>query len=203
MPRVTHVKAARKDNPVCKKGQSYYWWKFPYGRRLYSLTYPRASQLTQSAYFGTAYDLIDEASSFQPMPGEEGVIEDFAADLSDQITQLADECQESLDNMPESLTYAPTGELLQERIDACQAAADEVSAIEEPQEWQVTRDAQEEHLEWENNEPVAKDFKLNADGDDVEYQDAKSDWEADEPEVEEFEEFDNSEIVSAIENIII
>ncbi len=52
MPRVTHVKKARKDNPVCKAGESYYWWKFRYGGKRYSLTRPRPSQLTQSAYFG-------------------------------------------------------------------------------------------------------------------------------------------------------
>ena len=41
--------------------------------------------------------------------------------------------EDSLDNMPESLQYAPTGELLQERIDACDNAMNEVdSACQEP-----------------------------------------------------------------------
>ena len=38
MPRVHHVKSARKDNPVAKKGESYYWWKFRYGGKRYSKT---------------------------------------------------------------------------------------------------------------------------------------------------------------------
>lgn len=33
MPHVTFVKKARKDNPVAKKGESYYWWAFMVGGR--------------------------------------------------------------------------------------------------------------------------------------------------------------------------
>lgn len=129
MPRVTHVKAARKDNPVCKKGESYYWWKFRYGGKRYSLTRPRPSQLTQSSYFSQLRGLVEQ-------------IEDTAIADNDDFTSLRDEvaselqtigseAQESLDNMPESLQYSPTGELLQERVDACENASSEVESVEE------------------------------------------------------------------------
>ena len=45
MAKVHFVKKARKDNMVCKKGESYHWWQ-PYGRSVqYSKNYPKGSQL--------------------------------------------------------------------------------------------------------------------------------------------------------------
>jgi hypothetical protein len=51
--------------------------------------------------------------------------------VRDELENIGQECQESLDNMPESLQYAPTGELLQERIDVCDIAASDIECIEE------------------------------------------------------------------------
>jgi hypothetical protein len=120
MPRVNYVKKARKDNPVAKKGESYYWWKFRYGGKRYSKERPKQSQLTQSPYYAALYDLQDEISEYDCAAYED--FECFVEDIKSQLSELADECQSSLDNMPESLQYAPTGELLQERIDACENA---------------------------------------------------------------------------------
>jgi len=140
MPRVTHVKAARQDNPVCKKGESYYWWKFRYGGKHYSLTYPRPAQLTQSAYKGNLYNICDTQGNFSiDTSAYEGDFEDRLEQMkADAISQLEeiqssiqearDECQESLDNMPEQLQYAPTGELLQERIDALENVDNEIDS---------------------------------------------------------------------------
>ena len=187
MPRVTYVKAARKDNPICKKGESYYWWKFRHGGKHMSLAYPKPSQLTQSAYLGSVYDLIEQVNNFEPELGEEGAIETFGEEITEGIIEIREQCQESLDNMPESLQYSPTGELLQER---------------------EVRDAQEEHdtwssewNEWEGIEPQASQF----DSDD-QYEAAVNNWEneePEEPEVEEFEEFENVDMVAAVEGMLI
>jgi hypothetical protein len=129
MPRVHHVKKARKDNPVCKKGESYYWWKFRYGGKRYSLTRPRPSQLTQSAYFGGLRALCEQIEDTEVNDND-----DFTSlrdDVASELNVLGNEAQESLDNMPEQLQYAPTGELLQERIDACENASSEVESIDE------------------------------------------------------------------------
>jgi len=145
MPRVTHVKSARKDNPVCKAGEPYYWWKFRYGGKHYSLTYPKQSQLTQSAYLGNIYDLSDQLGGINISGNEyEGdevglKLEEAKSDAKMQLEEVqgsiqeaGEECQESLDNMPEQLQYAPTGELLQERIDACECVDQEIdSAVNE------------------------------------------------------------------------
>lgn len=129
MPRVTHVKSARKDNPVCKKGESYYWWKFRYGGKRFSLTRPRPSQLTQSAYFGGIRSLQEQIEDTEVNDND-----DFTSlrdEVASELNVLGNESQESLDNMPEQLQYAPTGELLQERIDACENASSEVESVDE------------------------------------------------------------------------
>jgi hypothetical protein len=145
MARATHVKAARRrysedetgiDGGI-KKGQSYYWWKFKRGGKRFSLTPPRASQLTQSAFYGTLADLQDRINALEP---NESLVDEVPS-LSEALQELGEECQSSLDNMPEGLQQGPTGELLQERIDACQGAADELDGIDleapEPEEFET------------------------------------------------------------------
>lgn len=140
MPRVVFVKSARKDNPVAKKGESYYWWKFRYGGKRYSKTPPKQSQLTQSPYFAALYDLQDEVEDTEITCFDD--LEQLSDSIREQIAELRDQAQESLDNMPEQLQYAPTGELLQERIDACDGAESEIDMVEE----------------FDEPEPVAEDF---------------------------------------------
>jgi len=137
MPRVNYVKRARKDNPVCKKGESYYWWQFAFSSKSYSLKRPRASQLTRSAYYSTLYALTEQ-------------IEDSTVDSVDSITclrddalsaleELRDETEEKLQNMSEhGLENTPTGEMIQERVDALESAISEIENldvdIDEPDE---------------------------------------------------------------------
>jgi|TARA_Y100000296_G_scaffold78601_1_gene101569 hypothetical protein len=145
MPRVTFVKSARKENPVAKVGEPYYWWKFRYGGKRYSLTAPRRSQLTQSAHYGAIYDIEDEIGNFSPdreLEEQTKECADLALDtakesaqelidgLKDQLAELGETAQESLDNMPEALQEAPTGELLQSRIDGCENAVNELDCID-------------------------------------------------------------------------
>jgi len=195
MPRVTHVKAARKDNRVCKKGESYYWWKFRFGGKHYSTTYPKPQLLTQSAYLISIYDLLDMVNNYAIETGEEGEVETLIDEVRDGITEIRDQCQESLDNMPESLQYAPTGELLQERIDAADSAESDIDYIEEPDQWQEVREAQDEHDQWVADEPASNSKKD---------EDLHASWEENEPdEVEDFEDFDTSPITEAIDNMLI
>jgi hypothetical protein len=46
-----------------------------------------------------------------------------------ELRDLAEECQDNLDNMPEGLQQGDTGMMLQERIEACNNAADELEGI--------------------------------------------------------------------------
>jgi hypothetical protein len=178
MPRVTFVKKARKDNPVCARGESYYWWKFRYGGKRYSLRRPRPSQLTQSAFYGamrSLTEMIDDSD-------ELGSAEDFTElrdTVRDELETIQSDCQESLDNMPEQLQYAPTGELLQERIDAIDSAMSDVEGVEP--------DDMEDGPE---DKPELSDFQADAGDDDDEtvvekFNDALEEWNI---EVEDFEE---------------
>lgn len=122
MPRVTHVKKARKPIPSIgvEVGDSYYWWQFAFSPRSVSKTPPRPSQLTRSEFLGALYDMQDELGNLEL--SEAG---DFAA----RVRELGEEQAEKIQNMPESLQYAPSGELLQERADAMEQWADELESI--------------------------------------------------------------------------
>jgi len=75
-----------------------------------SKTYPRRSQLTQSPFLSELWDIEDGIPS-EMTPDE---IESLAGELE----SLQEQCQDSLDNMPEALQDSSwSGELLTERID--------------------------------------------------------------------------------------
>lgn len=210
MPRVYHVKKARKDNPVCKAGESYYWWKFRYGGKRYSLTRPRPSQLTQSPYYSTIRSILEMIEDASPADPDEVI--SLRDEVRDQITELRDETQGSLDNMPDSLQYSPTGELLQERVLALDNAEGELDNIdefdeEEPQESDFTPMAEtcdncEGRGYEDEEEPEEICLNCNGEGevepdDDSEYQDALSSWESDRTE---YIENAVSEMTEAVSN---
>jgi hypothetical protein len=203
MPRVTFVKAARKDNPVCKQGESYYWWKFRFGGKRYSLTRPKPSQLTQSEYFGTLYGLCEYIGDYHVEPGQEDAVVDLRDDVTSQLEELRDEQEEKRSNMPEGLQDSPTGELLQERYEALDSAIGEIEQIEDPEQWDTVRELQDERDSWIDAEPVREDFDQSDDGT-KEYDAAREEWADDEPEeVDDFEEFDASEMTDAIDQAIV
>ena len=210
MPRVTHVKAARKDNQVCKKGEYYYWWKFRYGGKRYSLKRPRPSQLTQSAYYGTvraAIEQIEDAGT----PEDNDALTSLRDEIKSEIENLGEECQSSLDNMPDQLQYAPTGELLQERIDACEEAVSELENVEEfdedePEEGDFTP-ISEECESCEGSGFTGEDDEIGCDDcngegeiesdDDSEFQDAHQSWASD---MSEHMETAFGELIEAVSN---
>ena len=128
MPKVNYVKAAAKDHGHIKKGQPYYWWKFRYGGKHTSLTRPRASQLTQSEFIGAVLSLQERVEDSSP-----STVEDFESERDDIISELEnlrDETQEKFDNVPESLQYGPTGELLQARIDSVDSVISDLQSVD-------------------------------------------------------------------------
>ena len=137
MPRVYHVKKARKKNPVVDVGESYFWWKHAFGPKQFSKTRPKASQVTGSAFLSTFYGLQEEL--------EAGYFSDFESleaqrdELVTQLQDLHDECESSLENMPEHLQdTSESGVLLTERIDELDSAIGTLEGIdvpEEPSDW--------------------------------------------------------------------
>lgn len=128
MPKVHHVLKARKAVPSAgiNVGDSYYWWKFRYGGKRYSKTPPKQSQLTQSEFLAQVYDIEDEIAGLTADDSMQAAIEDIAQRLRD----LAEECEQKRENMPEQLQESDTGTLLQERADACNETADSLDALD-------------------------------------------------------------------------
>ena len=56
--------------------------------------------------------------------------EDTAQSIADELSNILDETQDSLDNMPEGLQEGDTGQLLQERIDALDDVISELESID-------------------------------------------------------------------------
>lgn len=126
MARAHFVKKARKDHPGgIKKGDSYWWWKFRGWKKQCSHTRPKQSQLTRSPFLSAYYAILERLEE----AGDLG--EDGAADIVGELEQLAEECEASLDNMPEHLQETSwSGELLQERIDNLNDWIGEIQGID-------------------------------------------------------------------------
>jgi len=119
MPRVNYVKKARKPDKEygIKKGQSYYWWKFPYGAKIKSKTKPRRQQLTRSGYQIALYDIEDIKNNMMPAHGADYIRDDLE-NIKQMVSDLQDECKKSLENMPEQLQKtSAAGCVLTERIE--------------------------------------------------------------------------------------
>lgn len=145
MPKVHHVKKSRKDNPIAKKGESYYWWKFRYGGKRYSKTYPKRQQLTQSGFKISLYDIEDDLSKSLSVAESKDDLQNAIDGILPEIENLKDECEESLNNMPEHLQQdSSSGELLQERIDNLEEWSSELENFDTENEDQEFEDMREE-----------------------------------------------------------
>ena len=148
MAKVNYVKKARKDNPAVKAGEPYFWWQFAYGPKRYSVKRPRPSQLTQSPYLSGVRSLVERVNDFEPHDADKDGFEELRDEIVAELVELRDQCQDSLDNMPESLQESPTGELLQERIDACDNALNSIECIDldelDPENHQDDEDDEDE-----------------------------------------------------------
>jgi hypothetical protein len=132
MAHAIFVKKARKDYPKegIKKGDSYWHWAFAFGPKCKSKTQPTRSQLTRSAFLGTLWGIEDGLGDrFKGIVSSED-IQSGIDDLISEIEELKDETEGSLDNMPEQLKDADSGQLLQERIDGLESWISELDSID-------------------------------------------------------------------------
>jgi hypothetical protein len=130
MAKVHIVKRARKDIPGTniKKGNLYYWWKFPYGSKQISELPPRPSQLTQSEFMSTLLSCMESIEDLDVNDWDE--VQSTRESVVTELCQLRDDTDDKLNNMPESLQQGPTGELLQNRIDEVGTLVDELEAMD-------------------------------------------------------------------------
>lgn len=98
----------------------------------YSKERPRQSQLENSPFL-SGIRAQEEALGDIELDGTERDASDIQGQVEDiisEIRNLGEECQSSLDNMPEGLQQGSTGELLQERVDECENMASELEGID-------------------------------------------------------------------------
>lgn len=194
MPRVHYVKSARKDNPAVKKGQPYFWWKFRYGGKKYSVTRPRHSQLCQgknSAFYAALEGIEDGCAQAKCAEDLEAVRDEGVQNLE----QVRDEYQEGFDNLPENFQYGSAGEQIQEAIDAIEELINELECWE-PEEF--------EEEEFDQDEPIREDYDDGEEGD-SDWQFEFECWEQDqqdhEGQQEEERQVHFEEQVSALEEL--
>jgi len=149
MARVHFVKKARKDNPVCKAGESYYWWKNRHGPKHFSKTQPRQSQTIASPKLSaiTAAGeriMMDSATSWDSgdvsAEAKSAVVESMEKTIenirqsAEEILEVGEEYRESAQNIEDGFgnrTYQC--DELDERGDNCESAADALGcAADEP-----------------------------------------------------------------------
>lgn len=163
--QVHFVKSARKDNAVVKAGESYYWWQHAFQRKQLSKEKPTRAQIQNSSFLANLYDLEDSKPTIDfnyddPKESFEALATEIESFI-ESIQELKDECEESLQNMPEHLQEtSPAGITLQERIDALD---DFISTLE-------TIDASFE----ENEEQTKEDIEAAFDAIQEEFHDACS-----------------------------
>lgn len=142
MPRVHHVMKARKAQPHAgiEAGDEYYWWKFRYGGKRVSKTYPRRSALTQSQYYAAQYDAEDYAQeALCDLAGEirSGALDDEMTSLeeriSDAVAPIVQAGEENADTLEENADNVESGfghetyqsEAMKERAEEYRAWASE------------------------------------------------------------------------------
>jgi len=121
-----------KDTIFINKGETYYAWSL-FGDKSprISKTPPTRQQLTRSDFKISLYNLEDRLSGLNA--GNYSDNDEFKSEIEsiiEDIRSLADEQEEKLGNMPESLQYAPTGEILQNRADELNNWAEYIEGVD-------------------------------------------------------------------------
>ncbi len=97
------------------------------GPKHYSATKPRRSQLTQSEYYGTLYDIQDNADSANPDFDD---IQSEIDSIVGELESLRDETQEKFDNMPDGLQQGDSGQLLESRVSSIDDAISTLESVD-------------------------------------------------------------------------
>jgi len=124
LPKIYHVKKAKSDNPVVKKGESYYWWKH-YGRPIeFSKHKPSRSRTALSPFFSEVYDIEDNELCTIEHPEE-------LKEAINRIKNLKEKTQDIFNNMPKIVLDLGVGDLLESRINSIEKWKNEIESIKE------------------------------------------------------------------------
>lgn len=155
MARAHFVKKARKDNPVVKRGESYYWWKFKRGPKMFSTKPPRPSQLTQSdkisRVLAAGESVGDAVSSARDDMGGEDATSNLDAVISaleeaaSEMGEVAEEYRESAESIREHFSESETADQCDEKADHLEEVQGEIESAQSTVE--EAKGEAERHLE--------------------------------------------------------
>lgn len=152
LAKVTYVRAARKDNSVAKKGESYYHWKSGFrGTTRYSKTMPRPSQRESNEDTADVYAVQEEIEDFKLEDGmnAQELIE-YRDTWVSTLNEIADRVEEKYNNLPEGLQQSDTGSQLEEKAERIREYADQLENVDDPtdadEEYEDTREAWLENI---------------------------------------------------------
>jgi hypothetical protein len=123
--------ADENDTIFVKKGETYYSWGMMVGGRgiqRKSKTPPTRSQLTNSEFLGRIYDLEDNVDWSNVECPED--LQSRRDELVSELQALGEEQSDKLSNMPDGLQQSQTGELLEQRAEACENIASEFENVD-------------------------------------------------------------------------
>jgi len=179
MPKVTFVKKARKDNPVAKAGESYYWWSFRFGGKHYSKTPPRPSQLTQSdklCRLYSAQENIEDACEQAREDHDLDALRDAIDTAADEIREVGEEYQESCDNIRDNFEESPTADDCEEKAERCNDIADNLESVDLDVGERPERSAEEFQPDIEDGMTEDEIAEAKQDAEDA-YEHAVEEWE--------------------------
>lgn len=140
------------DEIFCKKGDTYFSWGMMVGGRgiqRKSLTYPKRSQLTNSEFLSAVYDLEDGINWGGAESPED--LQQMRDDLAQEVRDLGEQQQEKFDNMPDGLQQGDTGQLLEQRAQACEQYADDLENVDldydEPDDQEIEDEIEDAELD--------------------------------------------------------
>lgn len=132
-----------------EKGEEYYRFsltRFQVPRILCLSCKPSRSQMTTSDFLSTMYGIEDGSIAKLTLGDMEDARSSVEA-IVGELEQLRDETEERHGNMPDQLQEAPTGELLQGRVDSVQEMIDELEAVDVEIDDELACNAREERKE--------------------------------------------------------
>jgi dsDNA-specific endonuclease/ATPase MutS2 len=146
MPRINHVKKARKDQGTCgrcgkpiKAGDSYRWIKFRHGGKRKRCSDPacrfRQSDLTQSDKLSRVYEAQETAEeNINALDTSDESFEDdlrnVLEEAANEIREVAGEYEEAAENIREHFSESSTADECEEKAGELESWADELEGFE-------------------------------------------------------------------------
>jgi hypothetical protein len=150
MPRVHEVQRARKAIPGTDvaRGDHYYWWKFRFGGKHVSKTYPDRSQLTQDDFLISLYAHEDGLQITTDTHRHDYY--ELLRSTAEEVEQLGQTEEGKVDNLPENFQESsPNAERWRSRNEKCREIAEALRVLaDEVEGWKPDKAAGERWGAW-------------------------------------------------------